>query len=61
MRSGTVEESLVLAVEDGAALARLRREAEILKTVYCGTQVEVRYRVARPWAEWVRRVAVEGG
>lgn len=61
VRSGTVEESLVLAVEDGAALARLRRETEILETVYHGTQVEVRYRVARHWAERVRRVAGEGG
>lgn len=61
VRSGTVEESLVLDVEDGAALAQLRRETEILETVYRGTQVEVRYRVARQWAGWVRRVAGEAG
>ncbi len=61
VRSGTVEESLVLAVEDGAGMARLRRETEVLETVYHGTQVEVRYRVARHWAERVRRVAGEGG
>jgi len=58
--SGTIEESLVLAAGDGAALARLRRETEILETVYDGAQVKVRYRVARQWAEQVRRAAGEG-
>jgi len=61
VRSGTVEESLVLAVEDGAGMARLRRETEVLETVYHGTRVEVRYRVARHWAERVRRLAGEAG
>lgn len=59
VRRGTVEESLVLAAEDGATLARLRRETEILETVYDGARVKVRYRVARQWAEQVRRGAEE--
>ena len=61
MCSGPVAECLVLGAEDGATLARLRRETEVLETIYEGTQVEVRYRVARQWAEQVRRAAEEEG
>jgi GTP-binding protein HflX len=58
VRTGTVEESVLLSAGDGGALARLRREVDIVDTVYHGNQVEVRYRVARQWAERARRAVV---
>jgi GTP-binding protein HflX len=60
VNAGTVEERLVLAAQDMDAMSRLRREAEIVETIYRGDEVEVRYRVARQWRERVRRVTAGG-
>ncbi len=57
---GFVEERLVLPLASAAALARLRRDVEILETNYHDSSVEVRYRVAPEWAAQVRRAALEG-
>jgi GTP-binding protein HflX len=57
---GTVEERLSLPAGDGAALVRLRREAEVLETTYRGSSVEVRYRVEPQRAARARRAALRG-
>jgi GTP-binding protein HflX len=58
---GTVEERISLPAGDAAAMARLRREVDILETVYRGSRVEVRYRVEPDRAARARRRALGEG